>query len=164
MTGLRTQKRRRKEGKTDYKLRLKILKSDIPRIVIRKTNKYFTLQVLTSKEAQDKVIMGTTSQNLIKEGLDKKYIGSLKSIPAGYITGLLFAKKLDRKQEYIMDLGMIRTIPKNRIYAVVKGLTEGGANIRVKKKVLPSEERINGNNLKDETKEASKKLKEELSK
>jgi len=164
MAGLRTQKRRRMEGKTDYKLRLKILKSGIPRIVIRRTNKYFTLQAVTSKQAQDTVVTGISSRDLIKEGLDKKHTGSLKSIPAGYLTGLLFAKKLDKKQEYIMDLGMIRTIPKNRTYAVLKGLMDGGANIRVGDKVFPEQERLDGNHLKDEAKEAFKKLKEKLSK
>ena len=33
-------KRRRKQGKTDYAKRIKLLKSKSPRIVFRKTNKY----------------------------------------------------------------------------------------------------------------------------
>ena len=95
MVGLRTQKRRRREGKTDYKLRLNLLKSGIPRIVIRRTNKYFNVQAVESNEAKDKVLLTVSSKDLIKEGgLDKKYSGSLKSITAGYLTGILTARKL----------------------------------------------------------------------
>lgn len=162
--GLRTQKRRRKERKTDYKLRLTLLKSNKPRIVIRKTNKYFTLQVVESNQAQDKVTLGYSSKNLLKEGLDKSCAGSLKSIPAGYLTGLIFAKKLDKKTNYIIDLGMVRTISGNRIFAVVKGLVDGGANINTNDSVFPSEERINGEHLDAKVKEAFNKLKTKVSK
>ena len=84
----RTLKRRRRESKTDYKLRKNILKSGIPRIVIRRTNRYFVVQAIESVEAQDKVIAGVTSKELLKKGWDAKKAGSLKSIPAGYLTGI----------------------------------------------------------------------------
>ena len=141
--GLRTMKRRRRERKTDYKLRKGLLSSDVPRIVIRKTNKYFIVQVITSNEAQDKVVAGVTSKDLIKKGWDSEKWGSLKSIPAGYLTGLLLAKKIG-KGKFIIDLGMMRTISGSRIFAVVKGLVDGGLDIPVNKEVFPSEERING--------------------
>ena len=92
--GLRTLKRRRRENKTDYKARKILLTSDLPRIVVRRTNKYFILQAVESHEAQDKVIATVTSKELLKNGWDDKMGGSLKSIPAGYLTGLLLAKKL----------------------------------------------------------------------
>lgn len=164
MARIRIPKRRRREGKTDYKLRLNLLKSDSPRIVIRKTNKHFTVQAVESKEAQDKVTLGMTSQALLKEGLDKKFAGSLKSIPAGYCIGLLFAKKLGAKQEYIVDLGMTRTIAGNRIYSVLKGLIDGGVKVKAKETIFPAEDRINGEHMKDDVKEAFNKLKEKLSK
>jgi len=161
--GLRTQKRRRKENKTDYKLRMNLLKSGKDRIVIRKTNKYFIAQVVESHEAQDKVIVGVSSRDLLKNGWDKKFSGSLKSLPAGYLTGLLLAKKVeDKKNEFILDLGMARTIHGNRIYAVVKGLVDGGLNIRVDEKVFPQEERLNGEHLKPEVKGIINKVKEKL--
>ena len=61
-------KRRRKEHKTDYKLRRGLLSSNIPRIVVRRTNKYFIVQVVESKEAQDKIELGINSKNLLKYG------------------------------------------------------------------------------------------------
>jgi large subunit ribosomal protein L18 len=162
MAGLRTQKLRRKEGKTDYKLRLNLLKSNKPRIVIRRTNKYFILQTVESVEAKDKVTKTLTSKELIKNGWDAKAAGSLKSVPAGYLTGKLFAKDLDKKTEYIIDLGMTRTIDGNRAFAVLKGLVDGGANINVNEKVFPSEERINGEHLKDDVKTMVSKVAEKI--
>ena len=160
--GLRTQRRRRKEGKTDYKLRLGLLKSGKPRIVVRKTNKYVIVQLVESNEAKDKVLAGVTSKDLLKQGWDKKFGGSLKSLPACYLIGLLFAGKIEKNKDYILDLGMQRTLAGNRIYAVVKGLIDGGLKLNVNKKVFPSEERLNGEHLKPEVKEMISKVKEKI--
>ena len=159
--GLRTMKRRRREHKTDYKLRKNILKSGVPRIVIRRTNKYFVMQAVESYEAQDKVLMTMTSRELLKNGWDKKSLGSLKSIPAGYLTGLLFAKKVG-SGKFIVDVGMTRTIHGSRVYSVVKGLVEGGLDISVDEKIFPSEERLNGEHLKADVKTMIGKVKEKI--
>ena len=159
MAGLRTMKRRRKEGRTDYKLRLGLLKSGLPRIVIRRTNKYFIAQAVESVEAQDKVIATISSKELLGNGWDKKKGGSLKSIPAGYLTGLLFAKKI-KGGKYIVDLGMARTEKGCRAFAVVKGLIDGGLDIAADEKVFPSEERLLGGH--NELKEMVAKVKEAL--
>ena len=66
---LRTIKKRRNECKTDYKSRFSLIKSGIPRIVIRKTNKYLILQLVESSESQDKTIKTTISSELLKYGL-----------------------------------------------------------------------------------------------
>jgi len=154
-------KRRRRESRTDYKLRTGLLKAGIPRIVVRRTNKYFILQAVESNEAQDKVIATVTSKDLSKNGWDAKAGGSLKSIPAGYLTGLLLAKKLG-KGKFIMDLGMARTESGSRVFAVVKGLIDGGLDISADEKAFPSEERLNGEHLKDDVKAMIGKVKEGL--
>ena len=87
--------------------------------------------------------------------------GSLKSIPAGYLTGLLLAKKLG-EGKYIMDLGMTRTLKGSRVFAVVKGLIDGGLNIPANEVVFPSEERLNGEHLKDGLKDMIIKVKGKL--
>lgn len=144
----RTLKRRRRENRTDYKTRKILLTSGIPRIVVRRTNKYFILQVVESNEAQDKVLATVTSKDLLKKGWDIKTGGSLKSIPAGYLTGLLFAEKI-KGGKYIVDLGMARTIAGSRVFAVIKGLVDGGLNISANESIFPSKERLNGEHLKD---------------
>lgn len=148
--GLRTQKRRRRENRTDYKARRILLTSGLPRIVVRRTNKYFVLQAVESVEAQDKVIATITSKDLLKNGWDEKKAGSLKSIAAGYLTGILFAKRIVGSKElgvgskYIMDLGMARTEKGGRVFAVVAGLIEGGLDIPANDKVFPGEDRLLG--------------------
>jgi large subunit ribosomal protein L18 len=161
MASRRTQKQRRRTGKTDYKLRLNLLKSNKPRIVIRRTNNYFIIQTVESQESQDKVTKTLTSKELLKNGWDAKAKGSLKSLPASYLIGKLFAKDLG-KTEYIMDLGMARTIAGNRLFALLKGLVDGGANINVNEKMFPSEERIKGEHLKDEVKTMISKVAEKI--
>lgn len=158
---MRTVKRRRRQGKTDYKLRLTLLKANLPRIVIRRTNKYFSIQVVESNESKDKVIGCACSSELLKNGWDKKFSGSLKNVSAGYLTGLMLAKKI-KKGKFILDLGMARTIGGNRIYAVAKGLIDGGLDIPISEKVFPSNERLNGEHLKPEIKEMINKVKENL--
>ena len=128
--GLRTQKRRRRENKTDYKARRILLVSGLPRIVVRRTNKYFILQAVESHEAQDKVLATITSKDLLKNGWDKKKAGSLKGISAGYLTGILFAKRIVGSKglgvgsKFIVDLGMARTEKGGRVFAVVAGLRD----------------------------------------
>jgi len=158
---LRTLKRRRLEKKTDYKSRIGMLKSKTPRIAIRKTNKYLIVQLIESKEAQDKIITGVTSKDLLENGWNEKFKGSLKSTPAAYLTGLLMAKKIG-KGKFILDIGMAKNVKGSRIYAVAKGLVDGGLNINVNKSVYPSEERINGEHLKEEVKAMIKKVREKI--
>lgn len=143
---LRIQKRRRRENKTDYGARLQMLKSYVPRLVIRRTNKYIIIQLVSTEEAKDKVLSGVTSKELLENGWDTKLAGSLKSLPAAYLTGILMAKKLGKaKEKYAVDLGMARNIKGSRIYASVKGLVDGGLNVSAGEKCFPTKERIEGN-------------------
>jgi len=131
--------------------RLKLLKSEKPRIVIRKSNRYLLSQYVESQEAKDKVIIGVSSKDLLKYGWPKENQGSLKSIPASYLTGLLFAKKISekgKKGKVIIDLGLIRNIKRSRVYALLKGLVDGGVDINYKEEVFPPENRIKGEHLK----------------
>ena len=128
---------------------------------MRRTNKYFILQAVESDEAQDKVLATITSKDLLKNGWDAKAGGSLKSIPAGYLTGMLMAKKL-KSGKYIVDLGMARTLKGGRVFSVVKGLIDGGLDIPANEKVFPGEERLNGEHLKDDVKAMIAEVKKKL--
>lgn len=158
---LRTIKRRRIECKTDYKLRMGLLKSSLTRIVIRRTNRYFVVQAVESEEAKDKVIFGITSKELISYGWNEKFAGSLKSIPAGYLTGYLVAKKLGTG-EYIVDMGMAVNQKGGRTFAVIAGLIDGKLNVHANKQVFPSTEKLMGEHLKPEVKAIVKAVKEKI--
>jgi len=146
---MRTAKKRRIQNKTDYKARLILLKGRKPRIVVRKTNKYITAQYVISEESKDKVLIGVSSKDLLKYSWEQDHAGSLKSITAGYLTGLLLGTKIKTKEEVILDMGLIRNIKKSRIYSVLNGLVDAGIKINHNKSVFPDEKRIKGEHLKN---------------
>ena len=141
---MKTVKKRRKEGKTDYSKRIKLLKSGRPRVLFRKTNRYIISQYVISKEAKDKVIIGVNSKSLLKYGWPKEKTGSLKSLSASYLTGYLMGKKIlkNKLEEPIVDFGMIRTIHKTKVFAFLKGLIDSGIKIKCKEEAFPEEKRI----------------------
>lgn len=163
---MKTLKRRRLEGKTDYAKRIKLLKSEMPRIVFRKTNRYIIAQYATSREAQDKIEIGITSRNLKKFGWPEEMNGSLKSIPASYLTGLLAGKEIISKKlkTPVVDLGMIRAISKNKIFAFIKGLVDAGVKIKCDEENFPEEGRIEGKHMKKDFSKTFKEIKSKIEK
>lgn len=148
---MRIQKMRRLQKKTDYGKRLKLLKSEKPRLTFRKTNRYIISQYIESIEAKDKIVFGVTSKHLLNYGLNEKEAGSLKSITASYLTGYLIGKQIIKKKlkTPVVDSGMIRTIYGNKFYSFLKGLIDAGLEINCKGEAFPSEERIKGEHLKN---------------
>mgnify|MGYP001567222181 CR=1 FL=1 len=141
--------RRKREHKTDYGKRLKLLKSGKPRIVFRKTNKYIIAQYVTSEEAQDEVKIGINSKKLLEYGWPKENEGSLKSIPASYLTGVLIGRKIfEEKETPIVDFGMLSVLHKTKIFAFLKGLIDAGLKIKCDSKAFPPQERIEGKHMK----------------
>ncbi len=141
---MKTIRRRRKESKTDYKARFNLLKSEKPRLVVRKTNRYIIAQVVESDIARDKVITQANSKELLSKGWPKEKSGSLKSLQAAYLTGLMLGKK-SKSKDLILDFGLQRIVHGSRLLAVLKGAIDAGAKISHKKEVLPSEERLSSN-------------------
>jgi len=140
---MKTLKRRKLEGRTDYKARLNLLKSEIPRLVVRKSNRFITAQIVSSETAQDKVLFGANSKMLISKGWPKELEGSLKNRAAAYLTGLMLGKIAKGKvDEVIPDFGMNRNVHKSRIYAVLKGVIDAGMKVRASEEVLPSIEEL----------------------
>ena len=48
--------------------------------------------------------------------------GSLKSLPASYLTGLFFGKKIigEKLETPVIDIGMMRNVNKSRVFAFKK--------------------------------------------
>ena len=147
---MKTLKKRRKENKTDYSKRISLLKSNSPRIVFRKTNRYIIAQYITSREAQDRIEEGVTSKDLFEYGWPKDFEGSLKTLPASYLAGLLIGTKIHRKKmkKPVADSGMNKIVHKNRFFAFLKGLKDSGIPIECKEEFFPDEGRIMGKHLK----------------
>lgn len=163
---MKIQKKRRRENRTDYSKRIKLLKSGTPRLVFRKSNRYLTAQYVESSEARDIVIKGMTSKNLMKHGWPEEFRGSLKSTPAAYLLGLSIGKKIIKEnlKTPIVDLGMIRSLNKNNAFAFIKGILDAGIKIKCKEEAFPSEDRIKGKNLKKDFSKAFEEIKSKIEK
>lgn len=142
----RVQMRRKKEGKTDYRKRLNLLKSGQPRLVVRKSLKNMTAQIIVYSQEGDKVIASAHSKELDDYG----YKFSKGNIPAAYLTGLLIAKKAAGKgiKEAIADIGLNPSTKGSRLYAVIKGAIDAGLKIPCSKEILPTDDRIKGEHIK----------------
>ncbi len=149
---MKVRKRRRREGKTDYKARINLLRSGKDRIVFRKTNRYVIGQYIKSEEAKDYVLVGLTSKQLLEYGWPQSSRGSLKSLPACYLTGFLLGKKILDKYgegtESIFDIGLLRSIVKSRVYSFLKGVVDAGIKVNYKEDMFPEKERLEGKYLK----------------
>jgi large subunit ribosomal protein L18 len=138
---------RRIRGQTDYNLRLKLLKSKLTRVVVRKTNNNMIVQFVDYADAGDKIITSARSVDLKKLG----FALNTSNIVAAYLTGMLAGKRAIKagfKGECIADLGLQKTLYGNKIFAALKGVQDSGVNIKIKAVVFPSQERLEGTHLK----------------
>jgi large subunit ribosomal protein L18 len=142
--------RRRREGKTNYKRRLTLLKSRKPKLVIRKFNKNIIAQIIEYHPEGDKVIASSSSNELKKYG----WPFSKSNIPASCLVGLMIAKKAKGK-EAILDLGLQSPIKGGKLYAALKGAIDGGLNVKADESIFPSKERIEGKHISDYAKSLS---------
>lgn len=138
--------RRRREGKTDYRKRLGLLKSGKIRLVIRKSLKNTQIQFVKYKEEGDNIIASANSKEL-KNKYNWKF--STSTIPAAYLTGLLAGSRAKEKgiSECVLDIG--RNTPSNgcKIFAALKGILDAGLVCPYSEEKLPKEDRIMGKHL-----------------
>ncbi len=163
---MKTQRKRRRENRTDYGKRIKLLKSGMPRIVFRKSNRYIVAQYVFSREAQDKIELGVSSKELLKHGWPKENQGSLKTIPAAYLTGILIGKKIAEKnlEKPIIDFGMNKMLHKTKTYAFLKGVIDSGVEISCDEECFPVEDRLKGKHLKKDFSSTFEQIKSNINK
>ncbi len=137
--------RRKREGKTNYKKRLELLKSDINRLVIRRSNNSITIQLVRYEPDGDKVLFTFNSKKL--ESFGWKY--SKKSLPAAYLAGLAAGKQILKLgfTDAILDLGLQSPLKGSKLYSALKGIVDVGFNVPHSKNIFPSEERISGQHI-----------------
>ena len=143
-------------GKTDYKKRLNLVKSRQIRLVVRKSLKNLTAQLVEYQDKGDKVILAASTNELAK----KYNLGIPKSnIPSAYLLGVLIGKKSQKKgiKKAILDLGMYRNVKGSKVYAVLKGAVDSGLDVPHSKESLPSNDRLLGKHIVDYKKNTKSK-------
>jgi len=137
--------RRRREGKTNYYRRKRLLLSNLPRLIVRKTNNYIIVQIAEATPIGDKILIQAHSSELSDFG----WKAGTKNTPAAYLTGLLIAKKALKKgiTEVVPDVGLHTTTQGAKIFAALKGASDGGLSFNLGEEKVPSEERIQGEHI-----------------
>ncbi|MDP6155712.1 MAG: 50S ribosomal protein L18 [Candidatus Thermoplasmatota archaeon] len=134
--------RRRREGKTDYRKRLALLKSGKHRLVVRKTLTKTIVQVIEYNPLGDLVRAAALSTELSSRG----WTHSFSNTPAAYLTGLLAGKRALKKgiSEAVLDMGLSVPVKGSKSFAVLKGVLDAGVEIPHGEKILPSGDALKG--------------------
>jgi large subunit ribosomal protein L5e len=167
-----TKFRRRREGKTDYYARKRLItqdkdKYDTPkyRLVVRFTNTRVIAQVTYATIQGDKILTSAHSHELKRYGLT----AGLSNYAAAYATGLLVARRLLKQTKLdtlykgaakidgvdydvsnevksheqrkpfkaVLDVGLVNTTKGNKVFAVMKGASDGGIHVPHSTKRFP---------------------------
>lgn len=137
--------RRKRQGRTYYRKRLRMLMSNKSRFVVRSSLKNFQASVIEYNAKGDKVLFTVDSRALAKLG----WKGDNGNIPSAYLIGALAGKKALEKgiKEAILDLGFHNSTKGSRLYAALAGAVDAGLNIPFNPEVLPSKDRISGEHI-----------------
>ena len=134
--------RRRREGRTDYRVRSKLLRSQKPRAVVRKTLNQTIVQLVVPDKAGDRILASAHSMELKDHG----WSAGTGNLPAAYLTGFLAGKKAVAKgvKEAVLDLGVQRPSKGGRLFAALQGLVDSGVAVPHSSEILPTKERLKG--------------------
>ena len=154
--------RRRAELKTNYEKRLAMIKSDKPRLVVRKTNTQIVVQIIKHGQKGDFTEATAVSSELKKKG----WKNSTKSLPSAYLAGMMCGLRAKKKgiKEAIVDIGLNSPVHGSRIFSAVKGAVDSGLGIKVSEEALPKEERIKGMHISNDVAKAFDETKEKIKK
>jgi len=138
--------RRRREGKTDYRIRLRLLRGATPRAVVRVTNRRILVSLTAYDAAGDRVLASAESPELTAVGFPAS---NLRSTPAAYLTGYLAGvrAKAAGASSAVLDVGLRHPTPGGRLMGALKGLLDAGLEVPHGDTGLPSADRLNGQHL-----------------
>ncbi len=141
--------RRRREGRTDYRHRMALLKGGKVRAVVRKSNRSTRVQFIGYTEKGDFVVASAVSTDLAELG----WTGSGKSTPGAYLTGLLAGKRAKEKgvEEAVLDIGLREPKKGATVFAALKGIVDAGVDIPHSEDMIPSKDRISGKHMREGT-------------
>ncbi|NLI74254.1 MAG: 50S ribosomal protein L18 [Euryarchaeota archaeon] len=148
--------RRRREGKTNYRQRQRLLRARKPRAVVRLSLRNTTVQFIDFNFEGDRVLAHANSSELSKLG----WSGATSNIPATYLTGYLAGKRAlaNGVEEAVLDIGQRIPAKGSNVFAALKGMLDAGVNIPFGEGVFPSEERISGKHIDEDIEKMIKEV------
>jgi len=138
--------RRRREGKTDYRVRLRLLRSGEPRAVVRFSGRRVRVAIVRYDPVGDRVVAAAESSELGPLGFPN---ASLASTPAAYLTAYLagLRSKSAGAETAVLDSGIRRPTEGGRLAAALKGLLDAGVTVPHGEGGFPSPDRLSGAHL-----------------
>ncbi|SDM59550.1 large subunit ribosomal protein L18 [Halogranum gelatinilyticum] len=137
--------RRRREVRTDYHQRLRLLKSGKPRLVARVSNKHVRAQLATPGTEGDEIHAAASSEDLAEYGWE----APTGNIPSAYLTGYLAGlRAVDAGlEEAVLDIGLNTATPGNKVFAVQEGAIDAGLEIPHNESVMADWSRNRGEHI-----------------
>jgi large subunit ribosomal protein L18 len=137
--------RRRRQKRTDYKMRKAMVVSKIPRLVVRGSLAHMNIQIAEALLNGDRTLASANSKSLASFG----WKAPSGNIPAAYLTGYLLGKKAlaARLEKAILDVGLIGTTTGARLFAALKGVVDAGLIVPHGEDILPLDQRIKGEHI-----------------
>ncbi len=138
--------RRKREGRTDYRLRYALLKSGKPLFIVRRSNRYVTVSIAIPEVGGDRTLFTVSSKVLASK---YGWKAGLKNTPAAYLTGLIAGRKAIEMgiKEAIINLGYAWSKKASIPFAAAMGARDAGLNIPIGEKALVNESRIRGEHI-----------------
>ena len=142
--------KRRRNGETDYRRRMRMLRGGSARAVVRVTNTQTICQLVDYETSGDKVTVSIDGKMLVNK-FDWPLDASRKSVPASYLSGYAMGKAAIAAgyDEAILDIGLASSTPGSRAFAALKGMVDAGLEIPHSDDVLPEDDRISGAHIGD---------------
>ncbi len=142
----KVRRRRRREGKTNYYKRYRLVSSRHYIYVVRKTNKYVLVQVVKPSVKGDVTIAAAHSVELVKR---YGWKGGTKNVPAAYLTGLLASlRALRAGVKYAAPyIGLHKPTRGAKVFAAIKAANDVGLKVPVSSEVVPLEDRLRGEHI-----------------
>ncbi len=139
--------RRRREGKTNYHLRRRLVRSNRIRAVVRVTNSHCLVQFVKAQITGDITLSASHSREL----KNFNWNSSTSNIPSAYLIGLLAGLKAKKTgiSTAILDIGLNPPVYGSRIFAALKGIVDAGIEVPHSNKIFPDDNRLNGTHIAD---------------
>ncbi|WP_330632317.1 50S ribosomal protein L18 [Halocatena halophila] len=139
--------RRRREARTNYHQRLRLLKSGKPRLVARKSNKHIRAQLVSTGPEGDRTLASAHSADLSEFGWE----APTSNLPAAYLTGYLAGKRAIAAglEDAVLDIGLNTATPGNKVFAVQEGAIDAGIDIPHSDDVFAEWDRTRGEHIAD---------------
>ncbi|WP_327052973.1 50S ribosomal protein L18 [Halomicrococcus gelatinilyticus] len=137
--------RRRREVRTDYHQRLRLLKSGKPRLVARKSNQHVRAQLVTMGPDGDETLASAHSSDLEEYGWE----APTGNLPSAYLTGYLLGKRAvdEGLEEAVLDIGLNSATPGSKPFAIQEGAIDAGLDVPHNESVMADWSRNRGEHI-----------------